>query len=506
MSNRPIGFGPGGPDGEDDGRDQGPGDGPGESAQAFSEAFAQLLGSGPAGDELAKALSAATGGAPIDPAMLQTMMSQLQTMMATAGDGPVNWELATNVARQTVSAAGDSSVSASDRRAVEETLRLADLWLDAVTSFASAGARALTWSRAEWVEGTLPVWQRLVEPVAESVANAMGQVMNQQAGGLLGDLGDAGDAGDAEQLGGMQQHMAEMATPMIRQMGGSVFGLQVGQAIGALAGEVVSGTEVSLPLVEDGAVALLPDNIAAFSEGLDVPADEVRLYLGLRESARARLFAHVAWLGPQLLGAVEAYARGIRIDLEAIESAIRDVDGTDPASIQQALSEGLFEPQNTPAQEAALVRLETLLALVEGWVEQVTHEAASGHLPHADALRETVRRRRAAGGPAEHTFASLVGLELRPRRLREAAALWGALAQARGAEGRDAVWAHPDLLPTVEDLDDPAGYAGRQGDAAQDSAAVDAAIEELLSGAPSPQPDESDERRPEEPGDPTAPA
>ena len=114
---------------------------------------------------------------------------------------------------------------------------------------------------------------------------------------------------------------------------------------------------------------------------------------------------------------------------------MREVDGTDPASIQQALSEGLFEPHNTPAQEAALARLETLLALVEGWVEQVTDSAARGHLPHADALRETVRRRRAAGGPAEHTFASLVGLELRPRRLREAAALWGALAQARGAGG-----------------------------------------------------------------------
>ncbi len=467
MSNNPIGFGPGGehPDDRDDDRDDDGSSGaqpdPGE---ALNEMFAQLLGGGAAGEEIAKALGAATGGQELDPAMLQSVMTQLQTMMATGGDGPVNWTLATNVARQTVSAAGDSSVGAADRRAVEEALRLADLWLDPVTSLSAAGARALTWSRAEWVEGTLPVWQRLVEPVAESVAVAMSDVMAQQAPPEAADLAA----------------VAELAGPMIRQMGGSVFGLQVGQAIGALAGEVVSGTEVGLPLVPDGAVALLPDNIKAFGEGLDIPLDELRLYLGLRESARARLFAHVAWLGPQLLGAVEAYARGIRIDSDAIETAIRDVDGSDPASIQQALSEGLFEPHNTPAQEAALLRLETLLALVEGWVEQVTDTAARGHLPHADALRETVRRRRAAGGPAEHTFASLVGLELRPRRLREAAALWGALAQERGAEGRDAVWAHPDLLPTAEDLDDPTGFAGRAGDAAQDSADVDAAIEALL--------------------------
>jgi putative hydrolase len=502
MSNRPIGFGPGGPndDDDDDGarRDEAPGDG----LEDFGAAFAQLLGGGgPAGEELAKALSAATGGAEIDPAMLQTMMSQLQTMMSTAGDGPVNWELATNLARQTVSAAGDASVSSADRRAVEEALRLADLWLDPVTSMSSAGARALAWSRAEWVEGTLPTWRRLVEPVAESVAAAMAGVMTQQ--GLGGEAGEAGELGD---LGGMQRQMAEMAAPMIRQMGGSVFGLQVGQAVGALAGEVVSGTEVGLPLVESGAVALLPDNIRAFGDGLDVPADEVRLYLGLREAARARLFAHVSWLGPQLLGAVEAYARGIRIDSDAIEAAMREVDASDPASIQQALTEGLFEPHNTPAQEAALVRLETLLALVEGWVEHVTDGAASGHLPHAEAMRETVRRRRAAGGPAEHTFASLVGLELRPRRLREAAALWGALAEARGSEGRDAVWAHPDLLPTAEDLDDPAGFAGRAGHAAQDSAAVDAAIEELLSGGGQRPEDPEELDKPDAPDEPDEPS
>ena len=472
MTNRPMGFGPNGPDGEDP--DDQPHDGPedgDDAAQGLNEMFAQLLGGTPAGEEIARALSASTGGAPIDPAMLQTVMSQLQTMMSTAGDGPVNWTLATDVARQTVAASGDASVGGADRRAVEETLRLADVWLDPVTTLASAGARAVAWSRAEWVEGTLPVWQRLVEPVAERVAAAMAEVMRQQTPPELADLPG---------MPGMQQ-MAEMAGPMIRQMGGSVFGLQVGQAIGALAGEVVSGTEVGLPLVEDG-VALLPDNIRAFSEGLDIPADEVRLYLGLREAARARLFRHVPWIGPQLLGAVEAYARGITIDSDAIETAMRDVDGSDPASIQQALTSGLFEPHNTPAQEAALVRLETLLALVEGWVEQVTDAAARGHLPHADAMRETVRRRRAAGGPAEHTFASLVGLELRPRRLREAAALWGALAQARGPEGRDAVWAHPDLLPTAEDLDDPTGFARRSGDAAADSAALDAAIDELLRG------------------------
>ncbi|HET8584029.1 MAG TPA: zinc-dependent metalloprotease, partial [Jatrophihabitans sp.] len=152
------------------------------------------------------------------------------------------------------------------------------------------------------------------------------------------------------------------------------------------------------------------------------------------------------------------YSRGITLDMSAIESAVQGIDPMNPESVQEAMSGGLFAPQQTPEQQAALRRLETLLALVEGWVDAVVAAAAGDRMPGADALREASRRRRATGGPAEQTFATLVGLELRPRRLREAAALWWSVTEKRGVSGRDAIWSHPDLLPTAEDLDDPLGF------------------------------------------------
>jgi uncharacterized protein (DUF2342 family) len=91
-----------------------------------------------------------------------------------------------------------------------------------------------------------------------------------------------------------------------------------------------------------------------------------------------------------------------------------------------------------------------------------------------------LRRRRAAGGPAEQTFATLVGLELRPRRLRDAVTLWETIASDQGQSGRDAVWAHPDLMPAAGDLDDPAGYRARREAAADESSELDAAIAEIL--------------------------
>jgi putative hydrolase len=226
-------------------------------------------------------------------------------------------------------------------------------------------------------------------------------------------------------------------------------------------------------------VALLPRNVREFAEGLEIEAGEVLLHVSAREAARARLFHSVPWLGPHLLAVVRDYASGIVIDTEAIEANLASIDPSDPTAVQSALEGRLFAPpERTPAQQQALTRLEATLALVEGWVDTVTAAAVTGHLPHADALSEAIRRRRASGGPAEQTFGSLVGLELRPRRLRDAVNLFAALENAGGAELRDRAWTHPDLAPSAADLDDPLGYVERLTNPQSDE--VDAALDALL--------------------------
>jgi putative hydrolase len=432
MTRPPFGFGPG----------DGPGNGPNEPNEPDDE------GDDPLG--LAKmfgGMFGAEGG---------EVLGQLSALMSWSG-GPVNWDLATTIASSAAGGgdAGDApaEITPDDAAAVADACRLADLWLDPLTTLPGSGGTGQAWTRLGWLTATQPAWRQLVDPVASRVVTAMGTALER---------------GMADGFGGMvpeeMQGMLAGAGPLkgvMDQVGGFVFGAQVGQALGALAGEVLSATEIGLPLGEPGRPALVPVNIAAFSAGLEVPADEVRLYLALRECAHQRLFAHVPWLKAHLFDAVDAYARGIEVDPAAIERAVGSLDPGDPESLQRAMGDGVFEMQPTEAQQAALARLETALALVEGWVDAVVDAAARGPLPSADALRETVRRRRASGGPAEQTFATLVGLQLRPRRLREAAALWSALAEARGIEGRDALWAHPDLLPGAEDLDDPTAFVGR---------------------------------------------
>jgi len=429
----PFGFGPPGRPGDDN-----PGGGQGSGGQGpFPFGFGAPGGPG--------------GGA--NPNQFADALRQFADLLSYSG-GPVNWELAKNLARQTVAAKGDPSVLSNERAAVTDAVRLADLWLDDVTTFPSGIRKIEAWSQSEWLEATFPVWATLCAPIAAKAVDAMGSMMAFDPSQVDADM--------PPDMKAMLQGMGGLnaLAPMMRQLGGAMLGGQIGTAIGELAGDMSSSTDIGLPLAPEGTAALLPAGVTAFGEGLSVDLSEVRLFLALREAAHHRLFGHVPWLRQHLLGAVEAYAAGITVDVNRLRDTLPELDMNNPEeSLRAALSgEGLLRPEDTPSQKVALARLETALALVEGWVATVVAAAAESRLEHAVALAEAIRRRRASGGPAERTFATLVGLEMRPRMLREATALWTGVTQARGTDGRDALWAHPDLLPTSDDLENPDAF------------------------------------------------
>lgn len=371
---------------------------------------------------------------PNDP-RVQQMMQQLQQMMAQSlSSGPVNWQLAKQLAESELSA--ENIVGPADQAAVAEAVRLADLWLDGATDWPSGVSATDAWTRKQWISQTEDSWKQLAEPLAAQMGEAMQTLVPEEMSGMLGPMAD-----------------------LMKGVGSALFGAQMGQALAKLAGEVLSSTEVGLPLGKTGLAALLPGNVAAYAEGLELPVEEVRLFVALREAAAHRLFTHAPWLRSHLLGALEAYAREIRIDEAAIEEAMADIDPTDPeAAATMDLSE-VFKPEDTEQQKAALARLATTLALITGWINVVVADAAGERLPTMDRLLESARRRRATGGPTEQTFEALVGLQLDQGKVVAAERLWRSLVEARGVEGREAVWAHPDLMPSAADLEHPEGFA-----------------------------------------------
>ena len=286
----------------------------------------------------------------------------------------------------------------------------------------------------------MPMWKRLVNPVAANMARAQLDTMPEEAREMMGPM-----------------------VSMVNQMNSMQFGMKLGHALGDLAQQALTGTDFGLPVAPAGIGAVLPRNIAEISKGLDLPGQEVMVYIAAREAARQRLFRNVPWLVERLVSSVEEYAAGLQIDTSHIEEAVRDLnlDGGDPAQIQEAmqrLQDEDLSPRVGTRNAASTSRLETLIALVEGWVDVVVDEALSERIPTTPQLAEAWARRRATGGSAEQAFANIVGIELAAPRTREAAELWRRAGTAVGADRRDAVWEHPDLLPSSEQLDNPASF------------------------------------------------
>ena len=359
-------------------------------------------------------------------------------MLQSSGNAPVGWDSAVNMARTNVVQAGDPSVSEQEKKEVKSNIELAQNWLNSVTNFSTKTINSNSWCRSEWIAATVPTWKKIVEPVAQRVQKSM--------------------TNSLPNIPGMDEGQQAMLKPLLeslKPMSAAMFSMQVSNGLSALASEVLCLTDIGLPLGDTSIPSLIPRNIEEFSVGLSVPESDFFVFIALRETAASRLFSNVAWLSPTLLSAIEEYSSQISVSNNKVNDLMSQIDPTNPESIQEIISGGLFEPELNESQKSALKRTERLLALIEGWIVEIVNNAATNRLPSLNSLQEAMNRRRAEGGPAEKTFGALIGLELRPKLMREASQFWKQQTKVNGIEKRDSLWSHPDLLPSLEDLQNP---------------------------------------------------
>jgi putative hydrolase len=409
---------------------------------------------------------------PVDfAAMMQQMQQQIQEQFSklginASGFGGSTEALPKNLVRDTAkkfaTAQGSAPIGANDVSEVEQAISIAELWLNDATFFPqSPNTGSVALARTDWVDTTLAGWQTTVEPLAIGLSSAIGELLNQAQG--EGESQDNPFGADNPFGQGNMQIPIGMISALLNSFIGSLVATQLGQAIGGLAGKVTGAHDVGLPLIDGAYPTLVPQNIKVWATDLDIPMDEIRIFHALREAAIARLFAHNPWLVSYIRTAITDYGKGINIDMEAIQEqaqqALESGNGFDPSNPESftiALNDGIFTPQETPAQRAALTKLETVLALIDGWSEEVVAHAAGDRLPNIGALQETLRRARATSAPAQQLFSSLFGLQVSPRLAREASAFWKQVRELKDVEARDRIWS--GILPTAEDLLTPESF------------------------------------------------
>ena len=313
-------------------------------------------------------------------------LNTMGDMQQAVEQGPINIKLAKSLALQQANGAGsDSSVNAETGEIARRAISEANLWLDTACEFNPAQGETQLLTRAGWVEDTIDAWAQFASPVAESMNDALASILSQRFG----------DGEIQTEISGVFAGPIEIPIPdemknpakLMRFVGNTSFAMQLGRAAGDLSHEVRGSFDQGIALLKNPAGGLIVQNVTEYAKSLDIDVNEVMGYLALQELAHARLFASVPWLMPRFEALLGKYARGITIDMDAMEEQIREAESIDPDSMASAVNITKVAFPDTPEQKQAMKALENLLALVEGWVDAVVWRAGMAHIPHIACVR-----------------------------------------------------------------------------------------------------------------------
>jgi len=370
-----------------------------------------------------------------------------------ANQGALPKEVIREVAKTFIQTQGTQPVGANDQAKCDEAFSIANTWLDQATVFPLVTPDHAAISPLDWLNITVEGWHSTFEPLATGLTNAVTKLVEEATSAMEGEV--------PAQLGPMAQ--------ILRGFIGSMLATQMGQTIGALASASKGAHDAALPITSNSKPSLLPQTLRKFGEELEIPETEIAIYFALREAAMVRLFESNPWLVSYMKAAIAEYGKGIHIDLDAIqrqaEETMRNIENSgqesdpqNPESFTIALNNGLFTPEESPQQAAALEKLETALALIDGWVEEVITLAADNRLPSLSSLSELLRRERVSNSPIQQLFKALFNLEVSPKRTREALNFWREIRVQRDLDTRDKIWS--GILPTEKELTDPIAFIG----------------------------------------------
>jgi putative hydrolase len=325
--------------------------------------------------------------------------------------GAIDWSLAERAARE-VARVGDRPPTIEERARLEEAFRLAEHWLDAgaLPQPPDAG-RTVIIAREEWIDLAIPMFMRLLGPIAEASTEALVALATRQLGELGRLLEDSPDALDdvfgegalgglramgldPEQLdeldlsafgisGAQAEEMREQLRAMLasgeglgemirgalgsmglgaagtgtpdpgaalRPAAATMNALQAGQVIGTLARQVHGHRDLGLPTAPRSTAGLVAVNVTETFDGYDLDTMEVAIVLAVTEAAHRRLHHAIGWLDEHLIRLIGRFAEAMTVD----ESQLRGL----AEQMEQQLDTDDPDAFRRALERAARLRLE----------------------------------------------------------------------------------------------------------------------------------------------------
>jgi putative hydrolase len=414
---------------------------------------------------------AGAASSPNDPLGDVPLFREIQRVLA-ASSGPVNWELARQVAIATASLNQDEPpLIDDDRRGLHDTVRAAELAVTDLTSLPmpSALAEVRAVRRGAWVEATIRDLRELIDPIAGKIGSAMGQMALGGLGGLSGEIPPAlplgfqppsaiqPPSGPADEPGGSQP---EAIGQMLSLLGPLLMGTQVGTVLGALGQEAFGGYDLAVPRPGSEMLFVVP-NISRFEHDWSIPSKEFRLHVSLHEVTHRLQFAQ-AWVRPHVLALVRDVVEHAEPDLSGVRQAMEGLDLSDPEALSGSLGGlgNLFADASDPEQRLRIARLRSFVVAAEGHAEHVMAVLGGRMLPSLERIEEALVRHR-EGRAADQTLERLLGIQVTPDQRQLGVTFCQAVLGATDEATLSRMWGSPESLPSMPELEEPTLWLSR---------------------------------------------
>jgi putative hydrolase len=389
-------------------------------------------------------------------------LSQVLGMLQSSG--PVNWELARQVAESICvtqpdgeGTLEDPDVDPAQAERLTTLVRAAQTNVAATTGLAeSAAIDVRCVNRRGWTAVTLDGLRPVLEALAARLSSPFA------AGGLQFDAPGEGD--DTDMLAGMMGMLAP-----------SLFGVQAGSLTGLLAHHALGQFDLPLPLAAPPKLAFVIANIEQFASDWDLAFDDLGFALASREVVHAAQRT-VPWVRERLVRLATEYVSGYEMRPDVLEDQFSETfgafDDLEPDALIAKLQAGempeididpteLLAHLRTPAQEPILAALQRFGSVLGGYADAVIDTLGNRLGANAGRIEEALRRHRVECGAATEFVDLMLGLKIDRSYYDQGQAFCAGVIERAGIDGLNRLWERESMLPTENELAAPGLWLAR---------------------------------------------
>lgn len=381
---------------------------------------------------------------------------------AMAGQGPLQWDVARQVAISTATNGTntEANVDPSSRVSLEQLAPIADMHVRNYTGLTTCTSGALgtalpnivVTNHSTWVHHTLESYKPLFTQLATALSNP--SVETPQPSTELDIESDI----ETDQMATMMSSLNKMMAP-------AMMGMSIGSMIGQLSLRAFGQYDLPIPREPKNQMLLVASNVEQFANDWSITVDDMRMWVLIHELTSHAVLS-VDHVRDSINQQISKYIAGFRPNPNALMDRLTTMDlgTTDPMAMMQKF---LTDPTiilgavRSPEQERQAPVLDAMIASIIGYIDHSVDAISSLVLGGGEQIAEAVRRRRVESAPHDSFVEQLLGLRLTRQQVERGHAFAAGVTERAGHDDLSQLFTRAGNLPTPNELDAPGLWLAR---------------------------------------------